>query len=169
MTHPKDEIQTARLRMRPFASGDLEALHALISSPQVARFLFADEPFTLAQTRQWLESMIASWRETGREHMAVLDKESGLLLGFAGLSLEEIEDGAFYEVGCVLGQAHWGQGYATEILLAVLESQGRGLGPIIGIIKPGHEASIALCQKLGFTFWKTSRYQGEEVLVYRQG
>ncbi len=146
----------------------MEALHATISSPTVCQYLFTENPFTLTQTKHWLDSMIASYQETGMEHMAVLEQESGQFIGFSGLSLEEVDGETFYEIGCVLGKAHWGKGYASESLQAILEATADHLDEIIGIIKVGHEASIALSKKLGFTFWKETRYEGEHVLIYRR-
>jgi RimJ/RimL family protein N-acetyltransferase len=38
MTGPGLELHTERLRLRPLAPGDVDALHALWTDPQVRRF-----------------------------------------------------------------------------------------------------------------------------------
>jgi len=165
-----DLIETKRLILRKFIPDDLHHLHRIISSPEVCLYLFTEQPFSLRQTEEWLLSMIQNYQETDIEHMAIVERESGKLIGFGGLSLEEVDGDSFYEVGCVLEQESWGKGYAFESLSEVLHiaKNAYSLKEVIGIIKVGHVASVALCEKLGFTYWKISKYEGKDSKIYRK-
>ncbi|HEY4627466.1 MAG TPA: GNAT family N-acetyltransferase, partial [Blastococcus sp.] len=54
------------------------------------------------------------------------------------------------EVGWHLHPDSWGHGYATEAARAVIERGfGLGLPEVYAVVRPGNEASMAVCCRLG--------------------
>jgi RimJ/RimL family protein N-acetyltransferase len=54
------------------------------------------------------------------------------------------------EVGWHLHPDSWGHGYATEAARAVIEHGfAAGLPEVYAVVRPGNEASLAVCARLG--------------------
>ena len=58
-------VRTARLILRDLEPGDFDAIHSYASDPEVTRYMFYG-PRTVAETRGYLERMLASQREQPR-------------------------------------------------------------------------------------------------------
>ena len=113
-------IETPRLLLRRFVMEDAEAMFTCWSSdPAVARFVNWNVHTDISQTREriaiWLERY-----EQGYMNWAVECKETGELVGsIHAMNVNEVHSNC--EVGYCYGRAHWGKGYATEALSAVLD------------------------------------------------
>lgn len=103
-------LTTERLTLRPFRPDDREDFRALAGHWDVAR-MTSDIPHPLmdADARQWLTPAADEAR------FALM--EDDVLIGGAGYFLRTAEAA---EVGFWLGRAHWGRGFATEAVKAVL-------------------------------------------------
>jgi RimJ/RimL family protein N-acetyltransferase len=101
-------IQTERLRLRPARIEDLDDVHAMLSHPAAMRYWATPEHETLAESRDWLEGMVASRSETD-----FLVEHEGRVIGKAGAW-------RLPEVGFLLHPDHWGKGLAHEAMTAVI-------------------------------------------------
>ncbi|GIH78130.1 GNAT family N-acetyltransferase [Planobispora longispora] len=152
MLKPSYPIRTERLILRPFTPGDLDALHAVQSLPEVARYLYW-EPRDREQAREALETKIAQ--------TALLDEGQTLSLAVeVAATGEVIGDGLLFwhsrthragEIGYVLHPAHHGRGYATETGRALLELGfgGLDLHRITGRLDARNTASARVLERLG--------------------
>jgi RimJ/RimL family protein N-acetyltransferase len=101
---------------------------------------------------------------------ALLDRESGAMIGWAGLAVPHFlpEILPAVEVGWRLGSAWRGRGLATEAGAAAVEfgfTTG-GLDRIVSIYEPENAASGRVMEHLGFTHWlSTTGQRGEEMAV----
>jgi RimJ/RimL family protein N-acetyltransferase len=98
-------IDTARLHIRPFAHGDLDARHAL------GRECFGSaEP--LEDTRSWLEWSILNVRHLAALYqppygdLALVEREGGAVIGSVGLVPAVVPWGVLPELRAPLAQAH---------------------------------------------------------------
>ena len=80
-------IRTARLILRDLESDDFDVVHAYGSDPEVTRYMFYG-PRTEAETRDYLDRMIASQRERPRMvwELGVLRANDHRLIGTSDLS-----------------------------------------------------------------------------------
>ncbi len=89
-------------------------------------------------------------------------KETGRIIGRAGFFLRQDQE-AIPELGYAIAVPFWGQGYAKEACLAILQFAAAELGfaQVKAYTRPDNAASQALLRKLGFTLTdeKTCRYQ----------
>jgi RimJ/RimL family protein N-acetyltransferase len=153
-------LETARLRLRRFTSGDIEQLVELDSDPEVMRYITYGEPTSREEYEQdilprWLE-IYATTPLLG--YWAAEQRQTGEFLGWFHLRPDRIEP-EHQELGYRLRRAVWGRGYATEGGTALV---GHGFGPVAaGSISAralvGHRASQRVMQKCGL------RYAGEFV------
>ena len=144
-------IETERLLLRPFTADDAEALHAIWGDPAARRF-GGDwpGPETVADTRRYLEPILAGQAERGYASWAVVERETGRLIGDCGLFLA---DGVGPDVELAYGLAAdvWGRGYATEAAAACVRAgfEQLGLERIVADVDPGNAASARVLEKVG--------------------
>jgi RimJ/RimL family protein N-acetyltransferase len=172
---PEWPLESERLLLRPFDRADLEALHAIHSDENVARYLYND-PRSLEQTRDLLERKIAGAALQGEGDWlsaAVVVSDSGELVGDLSL-LWESELHRQGEIGFVFHPAHHGRGYATEAARPFLSFAfgPLGLHRVIGRTEARNIASARVLEKLGMrreahfveNEWVKGEWQSE--LVY---
>ena len=143
-------IDTARLRLRPFATGDERALVKQLANRIVAQQLtYVPYPYRLTDAKAWIEDCLAHppSRADGCR-FAIERRGSGDLLG--GITLLPHLLG--HELGYWLGKSQWRQGYATEAADAVLAFGVRELGirRFVAFVFDGNAPSMRVLYKLGF-------------------
>ena len=97
-------LETARLELRPFVPGDVEAVHAYRRDPEVMRFAGGPDR-SLEDTRRTLETYCRHQRLYGFSKWAVLMKGTGELLGDSGLL--PMNDVPEFELGYRLAKRFW--------------------------------------------------------------
>jgi [ribosomal protein S5]-alanine N-acetyltransferase len=142
-------IATPRLGLRDFVRTDFDAVHAYSSDSRVTRYLFFG-PRDRESTAEYLDDLLASQHEAPRTRfeLAVEESASGRLIGACDLSLIERN---VVDLGYMLGWPHWGQGYATEIALALIDAAFYDLRAerIISTVDVNNQASIRVLEKIG--------------------
>lgn len=144
-------LQTERLILRPYRKSDLKDLHRICSNPnigitggwkphesieeseQILKYYFMEQPF------KW----------------AIKLASTGEMIGSIGLSPDEKRPSTnINSVGYWLAEEHWGNGYATEALKAVLFYAFRSLHLeiITADCYPHNPASRRVLEKSGFTY-----------------
>jgi len=159
-------IFTERLVLRPYEAGDLEQLHAVLYSDIDAMRLLGG-PRDLAGTRFALERSMTQQEITGYSFWPVIERESGLLVGEAGL-FPLSPDGPDVALGYAFGARWWGRGYATEAARAVIgEAFGYlGLGRLVAITREANLGSRHVLEKLGFRMEGVRHVWGAEQLFF---
>jgi ribosomal-protein-alanine N-acetyltransferase len=145
---------------------DAKALHAVYSDPSTARFLAGDPPATIDATIAHIERKMRHAAEHGFAPFAMVELESGRVIGECGLQL--LEDGPEVELGYKLGREHRGRGYATEASRACLDHgfEQLALDRIVAVAWPENAASIRVMEKAGMTFAGHGHHYGHETVVY---
>jgi RimJ/RimL family protein N-acetyltransferase len=114
------EFNTPRLSMRQWREADRDPFAAMNSDPEVMEF------FPSLQSRAASDASIDTWQSQfasqGWSNWAVEEHESGLFVGFVGLSSprRQLPFSPCVEIGWRLGRKHWGKGFATEAARAAL-------------------------------------------------
>lgn len=145
-------LETERLLLRRFTPDDFDALFAMHSRPDVARYLYwgaRDE----AEVRATLEKKIA-FRAIRSEGdvlaFAVVLKATNEVVADVILQLvsEEHRQG---EIGFIVHPDHQGHGYATEASRALLQLafEDLKLHRVVGHLEARNEASARVLEKLG--------------------
>jgi [ribosomal protein S5]-alanine N-acetyltransferase len=119
-------LRSERLVLRRFTPDDLPLLVELNSDPEVMRWLGGVR--TPEQSAEMLNSRILTYydKNPGLGVWATLLRDSGECIGFH--LLNHIQGESIIQVGYRLFRKHWGQGYATEMTVALLEYGYRRLG-----------------------------------------
>jgi RimJ/RimL family protein N-acetyltransferase len=149
---PRWPIHTERLLLRPFQAGDLEALHAIHSDPEVVRYLRQDVR-TMDEVRMLLERRVrggALTREGDGLAAAVIRADTGALIGDVSLHWASRVDRQG-ELGFVFHPSVHRRGYATEASRPILDfAFGElGLHRVSATAEERNLASIRVLEKLG--------------------
>ncbi len=163
------EIETARLRLRPYMLDDLDRLTIILSNPEVMKYS-PRGPIAKGKekqvTREILEHFIEHWEKYGFGVWAAIEKASGKLIGHCGLNY--LPNSPEIELLYRFDQNYWNQGIATEATLASLEYgfSSAKLYKIVAIAAPEHIASRRVMEKVGFKYEKNARFYKLDVVYY---
>jgi RimJ/RimL family protein N-acetyltransferase len=111
-------IETARLRLRAFRLADAAAVQRLAGDRQVAEGTLLPHPYEGGTARAWIWDQALAYAAGNSIDFAIERTEDAVLAGAIGLEIDRA--GACAKLGYWLGRAHWGRGYATEAVQAVL-------------------------------------------------
>lgn len=160
--------ETARVKIREFVDGDVQVLSGILSDPDVMEFS-GKGPLNEAETMGFIEWCIKSYQDNGYGPWAVLEKESGKLIGSCGLSHTTLDGDDQIELGYRLGKEQWGKGLASEAASGALAHAFDTcmIDTVVGIVSPRHRASIRVLEKVGFRSFFQTNFYGWYVRVYR--
>lgn len=172
---PEWPLETDRLTLRPFVESDFEAMHAMRSDPEVARYLYQG-PLSEDETRSRLERNMAlsEWAGEGDWFsVAAVERESGVTVGDMAFHWVSERDRTA-EIGFVFDPRHQGKGFATEAARALVDwaFTEAGFHRVIGRTEARNAASARVLEKLGMRLeahlveneWVKGEWQSE--LVY---
>jgi RimJ/RimL family protein N-acetyltransferase len=111
-------IETARLRLRSFRLADAAEVQRLAGDREVAEGTLLPHPYEGGMARAWIWDQALAYAAGSSIDFAIERAEDAALVGAIGLEIDRV--GACAKLGYWLGRAHWGRGYATEAVSAVL-------------------------------------------------
>lgn len=117
MTLPTPTLHTARLRLRPFAVADTDAMFALHSNAHVLRYWDSPPWKDRARAERFIAGCAQMEREGSGARLAI--ERAGEFVGWCCL-IEWNPDYRSATLGFCLAEAAWGQGIATEAAGALL-------------------------------------------------
>ncbi len=165
---PWDILETERLYLRESMVEDVDAFYEIYKEPAITAYmenLFPTREEERTYINDYIDKVYAFY-DFGI--WTVVEKASSKVIGRVGLSYREGYEEP--ELGFVIGVPWQGRGYAYEVCTAVLD-YGRcmlGFERVQAFVKPGNKASIALCEKLGFTECERPMLDGEEHIRFIQ-
>ncbi len=146
-------LETPRLRLRPFASDDVDVLHAHWTQPEVRRFLWDGRVVGRDEVVAVVQESIATFAARRLGFWTVGVHASSDVVGFVGLRPSACDVELYYG----LVPACWGRGYATEAARAVVRYAFDVVGvPSVHVRADGpNVASIAVMRRLGARLVRT--------------
>lgn len=144
-------VPTERLQLEPIGRQHADALHACTvdSQPELLPWMpWARDP-SLESSRQAAAASGHAWIENRAFHFAVVERETGQVLGVVGLNRE---GPGVAEVHYWIRTDHAGRGLTTEACRALIDWARRALGVTALTLwaGTGNSASRRVAAKLGF-------------------
>ena len=161
------ELRTERLRLRPWTTSreDRDRLSDIYGRVEVTRWLGG--PPKLSP-----DEIVARWDAvTARDDRYgcwAIEPPDGPPAGT--VLFKPLPNGVGeIEVGWHLHPDSWGHGYATEAARAVIERGfGAGVPEVYAVVRPGNDASIAVCRRLGMApLGRLRRWYDVELEAFR--
>jgi RimJ/RimL family protein N-acetyltransferase len=115
MKYTITDLETDRLKFRPFVESDLDAWLPFFEDRSIWKFLCLDRSKSIHEINQfWMDKCQSRYRENRGGLMAVIDKNTHQLLGMCGLLVQNIDGKKRLEVGYSFLPDSRGKGYASE-------------------------------------------------------
>ena len=159
-------LETERLLMRGWRDEDFEPFADILADPAVGRGLGKDAGMTRQEAWRDMSMMAGHWALKGFGHWVLEERESGELVGRAGLYFPPTWPAL--EVGWTVARPHWGNGYAGEAARAACQWAHDELGArhIVSLILPTNSQSIRVAEKLGETPEGRHQVMEFELVIY---
>ncbi len=146
-------LETPRLLLRPWKDEDAVPFYMMCQDPEVMEYF--PNLWSMDMVRSFIDRMNAQLADKTFTLWAVEGKITKEFMGFIGLNCP-VWEAAFtpcVEIGWRLALAFWGNGYATEGALAVLEYAFKGLKlpQIVAFTVPDNLKSRKVMEKIGMT------------------
>jgi ribosomal-protein-alanine N-acetyltransferase len=148
---PTAPIELERVRLRQIEESDANALFAIHSDLEVARYQSKPAMTDRAQAEELVKRIRAGYEDGRSLQLGIERKEDGVLIGYC-LLFHFDEENRRAEIGYSLGRPYWGRGYMHEALLALLEIAfgALGLNRLEADIDPRNAPSARSLERLGF-------------------
>ena len=158
-------LETERLTLRGFREDDLDEMAAISADPEVTKWVGDDDGLSREDTWRRIAYWVGHWELRGCGQWALIERETGRLVGRAGLLQPEAWPGL--EVGWLVAREHWGRGFAPEAGRASADWARDELGAthIISLIEDSNERSARVAEKLGMSVEGRTRIVNESVEV----
>jgi RimJ/RimL family protein N-acetyltransferase len=165
-------IETERLVLRLPRAEDAPDLAVAYAEPETVRYIGDGTTSTLEEVEAVIGRWLERWELWGVGLFALERRDDGRVLGRAGFLRWDPETwevgGSETEIGWLLGQEYWGQGYATEAALALRDwaVRERGLSRLISLIQHGNLRSVRVAEKLGERYERDVIVRGKPSWLY---
>ncbi|MEO1049451.1 MAG: GNAT family N-acetyltransferase [Bacteroidota bacterium] len=149
MFAPPEKLDTARLSLAKWAIDDAQAVFEhYASKPTATKYVSWPAHKSVEDTKSYLRLAINNWDEGNDFSYGVSLKNTQRLVGSIGIIPE---DGKI-AIGYIFDPGHWGKGYATESLKAILSmlNQQRGVHKIWAVCDVDNVGSARVLEKAGF-------------------
>ena len=143
-------LETERLILRNLTPEDYRAVFRWCGDPDVARYMVYPVYTKEEDVKAWLETLNPN--DPDDYDAGIVLKSTGELIGSGGLYYRPEDD--LWTIGYNLRKDQWGNGYAGEMIRAVLElvRRQRVVRGIQGTFAKANNRSRRVMEKLGMTY-----------------
>ena len=160
-------LETERCVVRELTLDDLDALFELYGDGEIDKY--TDPLYSYEEEKEFQRAYIENmYRYFGYGLWLVFSRETGRLIGRAGLEHREYNEETELELGYIIGTQYQGQGFATEVGEAILEyaKENTGFERINALIEDKNTVSKKLAKKLGFVHAEDFEVDGKIMQRY---
>jgi RimJ/RimL family protein N-acetyltransferase len=166
--------QSERFLLRRLKQSDIEPWVEFFSdNPNLAYLAIRtnaqqDGHSDLEWSKKWMQKQFDRYRTTGFGLLAIISKQTGEIVGQAGISEKTINGKLEHEVAYSLLPRFWKQGIAHEVSQVLIEFaiKHKINQRLISIIHIENEGSIKVAEKNGMTVQSESEYLGMKVYIF---
>lgn len=165
---PLTVLETGRTVVRELCTDDLAELYALYDDDAVREFIgpLMDYEREKKAVESYIHNMYSLY---GFGLWAVTERESGRLIGRAGISIREIGGESRTELGYLIARDYRRRGYAFEVCCAIKKYAFERLGTetLYIVTRADNTASVKTAEKLGFGRPSLSAVNGCEYMIFQ--
>ena len=162
-------LETKRLLLREMNESDFDALCKILCDEET---MYAYEgAFSDQEVGEWLDRQLSRYREFGFGLWAVVLKETGMMIGQCGLTMQPWKNDEVLEIGYLFQRNFWHNGFATEAAAACKKYAFEVLkaDEVCSIIRDTNIPSQKVAERNGMTkkdAW-TKHYRGVDMPHFR--
>ena len=161
-------LETKRLIIRELTAADFDDYFTIIHQKEIHPYLSHITTNRDVEYARFVSYIQMVYGFYGFGLWGIFKKDSGTLIGQAGLECQSIDEESEIMLSYFLDRRYRSCGYAAEACRKILEYAREELefDRITAVIAPDNKASIRLAGKLGFTFVKDTVYQNQTCRLY---
>ena len=162
-------LETKRLLLREMNESDFDALCKILCDEET---MYAYEgAFSNEEVQEWLDRQFSRYQEYGFGLWAVVLKETGMMIGQCGLTMQPWKNDEVLEIGYLFQRQFWHNGYASEAAAACKKYAFEVLkaDEVCSIIRDTNIPSQKVAERNGMTkkdAW-TKHYRGVDMPHFR--
>lgn len=144
-------LETERLYLRELTQSDYDPLCKIM---QDEKTMYAyNGIYSDTEVQEWLNRQLARYEKHGFGLWAVVLKETEVMIGQCGLTVQDWNGREVLEIGYLFQRAYWHNGYATEAAKACKKYAFETLGAdeVCSIIRDTNTASQNVALRNGMT------------------
>lgn len=159
-------FSTDRLNCRYWYPGDVDAIFAVYSDEEGARWVDDGQPIEYSECQRWIEVTLANYDRRGYGMFALDDISTGQTVGFCGLVHPGDQEEA--EIKYAFLRSCWGRGLASEVVPAMLAFglHEHGLDSVIATVASENVASQRVLLKAGMQLVRIEEENEGKTHVY---
>ena len=159
-------MESERLTFRPFAAGDLDAVHALWTEPEVRRYLWENRELSREDTATIIENSAKLQQEESAGLWVVERHGKPGIIGFGGYWY--FGEPPQLQILFGLRPEHWGMGLATELASCLIHYgfETLRLPRVIGATNRANVSSQRVMEKAGMRFVERVRNRATDLMYY---
>lgn len=159
-------IETPRLRLRPLTLDDTDPLFEIWGD--AATMTYYPAPYLREEVTALIERQLQRYSTDGTGLWALELKETGAVIGDAGLLVQDVDGMAELEIAYHLRRDRWGNGFATEAALACRDFAFSELKKprLISLVRPENIPSRRVAGRVGMTVERETIRAGLRHLIY---
>ena len=149
-------VETERLLLRELVDDDLPGLCRVLQDADVTYAY--ERVFSDREIGFWLKRQIQCYAQEGFGMWAVVLKETGKMIGHAGISMQVYGDEELPEIGYMFEKEFWHRGFATEAAVACRDYAFAVLGmdTVYSVIRADNAPSRAVARRNGMRITGTA-------------
>jgi len=153
-------IETNRLYFRKLTNEDFEDLREMLQDADVMTAW--EHIFSELQVQEWLNRQFERYEKDGVGVFAMIEKDTGVMVGQGGLVWSEINGARVLEITYMLKKEYWHKGFAIEGARGLTDYAFKemDIDKVYIPIRPENSASRKVAEKLG------AKVNGEYVKNY---
>ena len=166
-------LETPRLVLRTYTAADHDCVHRLSSDPEIFRYSHHG-PLPSEESWSMLLRHAGHWTLRGWGVFGVVEKESGQLVGQAGLSDFRRRLGPRFdgvpEITWSIEPRLQDRGYATEASEVALDwiEREHGAARTVCLIHEQNATSLRVAEKLGYREFERRDYRGYPAILFER-
>lgn len=161
--------ESDRLVYRKLTIGDVGSWSEFFADNDRLSYLGIDLSKNARQlATEWIDKQLKRYETDGLGHLAVIEKQSGLLIGMGGILTRELNGRKEFEIAYSLKPPYWGRGYGTEIAKCMKRfgHENKIAERFISIIHKDNTESMNVAVKNGMVQLYGSEYLNMPVYIY---
>jgi RimJ/RimL family protein N-acetyltransferase len=142
-------LETNRLLLREFSGNDYNDLCEILQDKDV---MYAYEhSFSNEEVKNWYNKQMERYEKNGHGLWGAIHKETNEFLGQCGLTIQNINEKEYLEIGYLFKKKYWHKGYATEAALGCRNYAFKMLRAekVYSIIRDNNIASQNVAKRVG--------------------
>ena len=161
--------ETKRLLFRKIKESDFNTWLEFFKDPKTSLHWIFDNKSPEIECKNWYEKQFHRYKNDLGGMNALIEKETGKLIGHCGLLVQTVDGIAELEIGYSLLPKFWNKGYASEAAIKCKDFafQNNFSESLISIISLTNTPSEKVALKNGMSIEKVTVYNNNDVNIFR--